>query len=256
MYTKNHLRECLENGTPAVGCWNLLCSPMALEIVGLAGFDFTIIDHEHGPSDFLNAVSLMHAVSATQMTPVMRVPWNDPVYMKRALDIGVQGIMVPSVNTAAEAKAAVEACNYPPKGIRGAAYPWARASDYGLKAANYVEDAPKNFVLICQIESVEAVQNIPEIAAVDGVDLLFIGPLDLSASMGIIGQTETPAFKELRAKAEEAIKDSGKWLGGLVAQGDSAQAMIDRGYAFVSGVSDLSLLRDSAVAHLKSLGRA
>ncbi len=112
MYVQNRLRKRLAAGETSVGCWIHMCSPIGAEVVALAGFDVVIIDHEHGPSDFLNTISLMQAVSATQATPIMRVPWNDPVYIKRALDIGAQGIIIPAVESAEEARAAVAACRY------------------------------------------------------------------------------------------------------------------------------------------------
>ena len=253
MYRKNALKERMLAGEQAIGCWLHLCSPIAAEIVALTGFDAVIIDHEHGHGDFLNAISLLHAVSATPATAVMRVPWNDPVYIKRALDTGVEGIMVPSVNNAEEARAAVAACRYPPAGIRGAAYVVARCADYGLQADRYMEDEPDNLLVICQIESVEAVGNVEAIAAVDGVDMLFVGPLDLSGSMGILGETDSDAFLAMRTRAEDAIKAAGKPMGGLAVKGDSPQGMKERGYAFITGTTDALLIREGALAHLRSL---
>ncbi|MCG8512325.1 MAG: aldolase/citrate lyase family protein [Rhodospirillales bacterium] len=255
MYVTNRLRERLERGETSVGCWIHMCSPIGAEVVALAGFDVIIIDHEHGPSDFLNTISLMQAVSATDTTPVMRVPWNDHVYMKRALDIGARGIIIPSVDNAEQARAAVAACRYPPEGIRGSAYGLVRASDYGMAVEQFEAELPGNVLIMCQIESVTAVENVEEIAAVEGVDVLFIGPVDLSASMGIMGQTDHQDLIEMRARAEKAIKAAGKWMGGLAVKGDSVQAMKERGYDIVTGVSDVSLLRDGALAHLKSLGK-
>lgn len=253
MYRKNPLKKKLLAGEQTVGCWLHLCSPMAAEIVGLAGFDMVIIDHEHGPSDFLNTIGIMQALSATDTASVMRVPWNDTVYIKRALDIGVEGILVPSVDTVEQAEAVVRACRYPPDGVRGAAYSLVRCSDYGFKAAEYFEDQPNEVLVICQIESITAVENVEAIAAVEGIDMLFVGPFDLSASMGILGQTDRADFIAVRERAEKAIKASGKKLGGLASKGDPPTAMKARGYDLVTGVSDVMLLRDAAVAHLKTM---
>lgn len=253
MYVQNRLRKRLSAGQTSVGCWIHMCSPIGVEVIGLAGFDVVIIDHEHGPSDFLNTIALMQAISATPATPIMRVPWNDPVYIKRALDIGAQGIIIPSVDTADQAKAAVAACRYPPAGVRGSAYGLVRASDYGLEADRYLADLPDNILVMCQIESRTAVENVEEIVAVEGVDVLFMGPIDMSASMGIMGQTDDPRLIEMRGRAEKAIKAAGKWMGGLAVKGDSVEAMVGRGYDIVTGVSDISLLRDAALAHLKAL---
>lgn len=253
MYGTNKLKAKLRDGRQTVGCWLHLCSPMAAEIVGLAGFDMVILDHEHGPSDFLNTIGLMQALSATDTTPIMRVPWNDTVYIKRALDIGVHGIIVPSVDTPEQAEAVVRACRYPPEGVRGAAYSLLRCSDYGFQAEKYFDTHTDEILVICQIESVTAVENVEAIAAVEGVDMLFVGPFDLSASMGILGQTDRPDFIAMRTKAEKAIKSAGKWLAGLASKGDPPQAMKARGYDLTTGVSDVMLLRDAAVAHLKSM---
>lgn len=255
MYVQNRLRKRLIAGETSIGCWIHMCSSIGAEVIGLAGFDVIIIDHEHGPSDYLNTISLMQAVSATGATPIMRVPWNDPIYIKRALDIGAQGIIIPSVDTAEQARAAVAACRYPPAGIRGSAYGLVRASDYGLQAEQYINDLPEGILVMCQVESKTAVENIDEILAVEGVDVFFMGPIDMSASMGIMGQTDDPRLIEMRGRAEKAIKAAGKWMGGLAVKGDSVQAMRDRGYDIVTGVSDISLMRDAALAHLKSLGR-
>ncbi|MBC8159495.1 MAG: hypothetical protein H8E94_09215 [Alphaproteobacteria bacterium] len=255
MDVRNKLRERLVAGEQSVGCWIHMCSNIATEVIGLAGFDFVVIDHEHGPNEMLNSISLMQALSATDCTPVMRAPWNDYVYIKRLLDIGAQGIIIPSVDTAEQARAAVAACRFPPDGVRGAAYPLVRASKFGFKTTEYMDGLPENIVVMCQIESATAVENVEEIAAVEGVDLLFVGPLDMSASMGIIGQTENPEFIAMRARAEKAIKAAGKWMGGLAVKGDPVQAMKERGYDLITGVSDVSLIRDAAIAHLDSLGR-
>lgn len=253
MYKTNALKERLRRGEGAIGCWLHMCSPIAAEVVALAGFDAVIIDHEHGSGDLLNAISQLQAVSATPATTLMRVPWNDPVYIKRALDIGVEGVIVPSVDTAEQARAAVAACRYPPAGVRGAAYGLVRASDYGFQGDRYFDEQPDNLMVICQIESVQAVENIETIAAVEGVDMLFVGPFDLSASMGKLGQMEDPEVVALRHTAEARIKDAGQPMGGLAVKGDPPQAMQARGYDLVTAVSDIVLLRDAATAHLRSL---
>ena len=254
MYRENAIKKRMLAGEKVNGCWLHLNNAIAAEIIALAGFDAVIIDHEHGSGDFLNAISLLQAVSATPATAIMRVPWNDPVYIKRALDIGVEGIIVPSVNSVEEARAAVAACRYPPAGIRGAAFPLVRCADYGLQAGRYLAETNDSLLVICQTESVAAVEAIEEIAAVDGVDMLFIGPLDLSGSMGILGQVESAEFLAMRERAEKAIKGAGKLMGGLSVTGDSPQAMKERGYDFITAVSDSMLVRDGALAHLKSLG--
>ncbi len=253
MYRENVFKKRLIDGAGANGCWLHLDSPIAAEILALAGFDSFIIDHEHGPGDLVGAIRLMQAISATSASPIMRVPWNDPVMLKQALDIGVEGVMIPSVNSATEAAAVVAACRYPPRGSRGAAYGLTRAADYGLSSAKYVETAHDNLLVICQIETRAAVAAAAEIASVDGIDMLFIGPFDLSGDMGRLAQFDDPEFLALRKKAETETKASGKLLGGIPVAGDMPPDMLKRGYDYIVSGSDVLLLRDAAVAHLKAL---
>ena len=250
MYRDNGFKKRLLSGERCFGCWLHLCSPMAAEILALAGYDAMIIDHEHGSSDLVGAIQIMHAMSAMPASPIIRVPWNDPVALKRSLDTGPEGVMIPSVNSADQATAALAACRYPPDGMRGAAYGLVRASDYGMAAKDYFEDVQDNLLVICQIETSEAVDAIPEIAAVDGVDMLFIGPIDLSGSIGKLGRFDDDAVVALRGRAENAIKASGKLLGGLAVPNLSIADMAARGYDFVTAASDTTLLRDAALAQL------
>jgi 2-keto-3-deoxy-L-rhamnonate aldolase RhmA len=178
------------------------------------------------------------------------VPWNDPVLLKRVLDIGPEAVMIPSINSAGDARAAVAACRFPPDGVRGAAYGLVRASDYGMAASEYFENIRDNLLIICQIETAEAVDAIPEIAAIDGVDMLFIGPNDLSGSIGKLGQFDDPEVIALRERAEDAIKTAGSLLGGLAVPGLGIVDMVSRGYDFVTASSDITLMRDAALAQL------
>lgn len=253
MHSRNSFKKRMLEGKRGFGCWLHLGSPVAAELLALAGFDALIIDHEHGAGDFAGAVQLMQAMSATPASPIIRVPWNDAVALKRALDIGPQGVIVPSVNSAEEARAAVAACRYPPEGIRGAAYGLVRASDYGMAANEYFKGVNENLLIACQIETAAAVDAVPEIAAVDGVDMLFIGPIDLSGSIGKLGQFDDSEIIALRERAEAAIKASGKLLGGLAVPNLSIADMAERGYDFVTAASDITLLRDAALAQLKEM---
>lgn len=253
MYRENGFKQRLLSGEHGYGCWLHLCSPIAAEVLALAGYDAMIIDHEHGSGDLVGAIQIMQAMSATPAAPIIRVPWNDPVALKRALDTGPEGVMIPSINSADEAKAAVAACRYPPEGMRGAAYGLVRASDYGLAAKEYFQKARDNLLIICQIETAEAVDAIPEIAAVDGVDMLFIGPIDLSGSIGKLGLFDDAEVIALRERAEDAIKAAGKLLGGLAVPNLSIADMAARGYDFVTAASDITLLRDAALAQLKDM---
>lgn len=250
MYRRNALKEKLLAGGQALSCWLHLASPVAAEIMALAGYDGAIIDLEHGPVDYLGATTLMQAMSATPTSPIIRVPWNDPVEIKRALDTGAEGIMVPSVDTPEAAEAAVAACHYPPRGMRGAAHILNRASSYGLDAEDYLRDQAQELLVICQVESLEAVANIEELIAVEGIDMLFIGTSDLSGSAGGVGDFTNPVFVEALERSERVIRESIKLLGGIPRPNDTPHDMFARGYDFVVASSDVLLLRDAALKNL------
>jgi 2-keto-3-deoxy-L-rhamnonate aldolase RhmA len=251
MYRVNHLKKQLYSGHKTLACWLHSASPVIAEIMALSGYDGAVIDLEHGPDNYLSATTLMQAMSAALTCPIIRVPWNDHVEIKRALDTGCEGIMVPEVNSVVEAEALVSACLYPPLGKRGAASVLNRASSYGLNNSKYLEDNGSELLIIAQIESLEAVKNLEGIAAVDGIDILFIGHGDLSGDCGKIGDYTNPIFIDALGKAEKIIKASGKYLGGLPRPSDSASSMLCRGYDFVISASDVLMIRDAAVQDLE-----
>ena len=253
IFRRNRLKERLLAGEKGVGCWLFSGSADAAEILSLGGFDAFMIDHEHGTGTLKCAIDQMRAGAATGITNLMRIPSNDPVYIKRALDAGVEGVMVPMVESAADAAAAVKACRYPPKGRRGAAYLVSRAADYGLSADEYAAISDENVLVICQIESAAAVDRIPEIAAVDGVDMLFIGPFDLSGSIGKLGQFADKEFQALLGRAEQAIKASPALLGGISPGADAAVEMFARGYDFVIPTGDTMILKSGAIDVMQTI---
>ncbi|HVF64267.1 MAG TPA: aldolase/citrate lyase family protein [Casimicrobiaceae bacterium] len=256
MFRTNAVKARLAAGRPVIGCWTVLGSPPVIELLAYCGFDYLLLDQEHG---FGEASSLLHSLQAMAATPacssIVRVPWNDPVYLKRVLDAGVEGVMIPSVETAEEARAVVNACRYPAIGRRGSALGSARASNYGIHAADYRNRAADELLIVCQIESPRAVENIPAIAAVDGVDVLFIGPHDLSGTVGQLGDLTHPDVAPLIARAEEAIKRSGKPMGTVPHPGMTWRQMFERGYQMINAGSDVSRLRDAAIADVKEFRR-
>lgn len=247
MYRKSLLRERFQAGQKAFGCWVHILDPEVTEILSMVGFDFLLIDNEHGPGDVVSTVNQLRAAATTETTPVIRVPSNDAVYLKKILDIGTEAVMIPMIESAEQAEAAVAACRYPPRGIRGIAHTDARASDYGLKAAEYLQTASDNIFIICQVESVAGVEKVDEIAAVEGLDMVFIGPFDLSASLGRPADFENPRHKEAMAKTEAAIKKAGKSLGGIAYGGYEPKDLFERGYDLIVGKVDVGLLRDAAL---------
>ncbi len=238
----NTCKNKLLKGEPAIGAWLSMGSPIAAEIIANAGYDAVIMDHEHGPGDFLNAISLMQAVGEVGPTPMMRVPWNDPVYIKRALDIGVMGIIVPYVQNAEEAREAVNACHYPLGGIRGVAPHAARCSRWAARLDEYKRAWPKQLLLMCQIETEEAIENIEEIAAVDGVDMLFLGPSDISASVGHMLDLKNPDVLAAIEKAERKFRKTNKLLGTVTRPNQTLNWTFERGYDFIISGSDAGLL--------------
>ena len=248
MYRDNRLKARLQAGHKCQGCWLWLGSADAAEILALAGFDVLMIDHEHGPGNFKTAIDVMRAAAVGGATLVMRVESDDPTYLKRALDAGVEGVMIPGIESAAQAQAAVRACRYPPLGNRGAAFSATRASDYGMRAADYAKTAADNLLIIGQIESATAVKNAAEIAAVDGIDVLFIGPTDLSGSVQKLMAFDDAKVIGLIAEAERSIKQSGKKLGGIVMAGEKIAEKFERGYDLLVAGGDVTFLRDGAKA--------
>ena len=251
MYRKNTLKQRLIDGEKVLGCWTMIGNPRVVEILSLAGFDYLVLDQEHGLGDPSTLEAQLHAMSATPTVGVVRVPWNDHVYLKRVLDVGAEAVLIPSIDTADEARAAVAACLYPPRGRRGTASSSVRASSYGM-APDYVATCADELLIACQIESATAVANIDAILAVEGIDLMFIGPFDLSATVGQMGNLKHPEVAALIERAEAAIRAAGRPMGTVPHPGMSYLDMFERGYQFVNAGSDVARLRDGAVADVKA----
>jgi 2-keto-3-deoxy-L-rhamnonate aldolase RhmA len=229
-----------------------LGSPISVEIAGLAGFDWLLIDHEHGPGGEDTMLHQLQAASATPAFPVVRIALNEVPRFKRALDMGACGVMVPYVNTAAEAKAAVAAMRYPPHGIRGVAK-FNRGAGFGGDFEDYYLHAHERLLTVIQIETPEAVANIDAIAAVDGADVLFVGPTDLSYNMGIRDQLESTQFTEVLKKVSDAAKAHGKAAGVLVHIPTLVPRMRELGYTFVALGSDGGGVRSSLLGFVQTL---
>lgn len=241
------LKEKLKAGEKATGCWLFSNSPDMAEILAATGFDTFMIDHEHGSGSLEMAIHQYRAVRSISDAPVlMRVPWNDTVLIKRALDTGMDGIMVPSVSTAEEARAVVAACRYPPHGIRSAGVGAARAGVYGRRARAYLENLVNDLMIICQIETKQGVENIESIAAVEGIDMLFIGPNDLSGSINKLGQFDDPEVRALISEARDRIKASPAYLGTISKGADQTNALFAEGYDFLLCASDNDLMASAA----------
>jgi 2-keto-3-deoxy-L-rhamnonate aldolase RhmA len=239
--------------SPPIGTWILSASPIVAEAIGHAGFDWGLLDMEHTPLDLMDLVHLLHAVGNTKMVPVVRVPWNDAVTVKRVLDAGASTVMFPFIQNADEAHRAVAATRYPPEGVRGLSE-MSRASHFGT-LPDFARSANKNVAVVVQLESPQSVGQLEAIAAVPGVDALFVGPGDLSFGMGHGGDVTHPAVMAVMADAARRAQGLGKPIGTLGATPEAVTRYRAVGYDFVALCSDLGLLMRGAQAALRSLRR-
>jgi len=243
---KNAFKAALKAQKPQIGLWASIPSNFTAEVIAGAGFDWILLDTEHTPSDIETVVSQLQAVSAYPTTPVVRVPWNDMVMIKRYLDTGVQALLVPQVNTPEEAKNAVAYTRFPPEGLRGVAGS-TRATRFG-RIKDFFKRAHEETCLLVQTETKEALANIEAIAAIDGVDGLFIGPADLHASLGYLGER---AHKDVLPVIDDAIRrivKAGKAAGILTDSEENARRWLQCGATFVAVGADLGILARGAEA--------
>ncbi len=234
---KNRVKGKLLQGKKTIGAWLQIASPYTAEIMSRAGFDWLIIDMEHGPGDIQTLAAQVMAMKGSETVPLVRAPWNDFVVIKRILDAGAYGVLIPYVNTQAEAEAAVSACKYPPRGIRGVSGS-PRAAGYGQNAMDYLERANEEILVITAVETPEAVANLDAILGVDGLDGIFIGPMDLATSMGHFGTPGHPEVQEAITRIEDKVLAAGKVLGTIASTWDAARRLYDRGYQLIMVMAD------------------
>jgi len=231
------IRQRVLDGELLIGTWCSLGSSISAKIAGQAGFDWLLIDLEHGAGNYGSLVNQLQAVENTPAVPLVRIAWNEAPRFKRVLDFGASGVMVPSVNNTAEAELAVASMRYQPQGLRGVAIT-CLATAFGQNFDEYYSKANDNLLTIVQIETEAALENVDEIAAVDGVDVLFVGPADLSAGMGILKEFDHPRFCEAQAKVVAACRKAGK-AAGIVCLGiDRIEEVISTGFSFIAIGSD------------------
>ena len=240
----NPFKSALASGQPQIGLWSSLCSNIAAEILAGSGFDWILIDTEHAPNELPGVLAQLQAMSAGAAEPVVRCAWNDAVLMKRILDIGARSVLVPFVQNAQEAEAAVAATRYPPLGKRGVSVA-PRANRYG-RVADYHRKAHHDICVLVQVETAAAISQIEAIAAVEGVDGIFIGPSDLAADLGHLADTRHPEVQALIAGACARICAAGKAAGMLTGDPEEAARYFDMGFTFVAVGSDLGLLAQGA----------
>jgi len=250
---ENKLKKVLKNNKVAIGPFMKFTDPAAVEIVGYAGFDFVIIDTEHGPISIETAQNFIRAAEVAGITPIIRVRENNSSLILRALDIGAQGVEIPQISTKEDALRAVEAAKFSPQGERGVCR-FVRAANYSsLNQYKYFEFSNKETLLIVHIEGVEGVKNLKEILTVKDLDVIFLGPYDLSSSCGVTGQINHPAVVK---KMEEAVKLSQKAniaVGTFVDNVEDAKKWIDVGVQYISFSVDVGIFYEACCRVVKDL---
>ncbi len=248
------MREKFFRGEAVFGAHVFTTDPEVTESLGLHGYEFIWIDGEHAPFDKAELLGHILASSAAGVASIVRVAWNDPVLVKPVLEMGPDGILLPMVSTKEQAERAVAACRYPPHGVRG--FGPRRANQYGaLPNPDYLEQVDDSFLRIVQIEHVDAVNNLEGIASVEGIDMLMVGPNDLSASIGCLGRTRDPKARALMDEIAHKAKKAGKPFGVSLGPGDreSVREWVERGAVMIGCGDDLSFLNMGARDTLKFL---
>ncbi len=246
---RNSFKHALAQGKLQIGLWSSLCSNIAAEIISDSGFDWILLDSEHSPNEIPNLMSQLQAVARGTATPIIRPAWNDAVMAKRALDIGAQTLLFPYVQNAEEARRAVVSTRYPPAGIRGVSVA-ARASRYG-RTPGYLTKANSEMCVLVQVETRSALDELEAIAKVEGVDGVFIGPSDLAASLGHLGNPQHAEVQKAMQDAVNRLKALSKPAGILTGSEDEARRYIGWGYLFVAVGADVGLLAKNADALAK-----
>ena len=242
----NKFKQAIRSGQKQIGLWSHLCSPISIEILADCGYDWLLLDMEHSPNDLSEIMAQLQAMKGGSATPIVRPPWNDMVTFKRLLDIGVQNLLVPYIQNAEEARNAVSYTRYPPQGVRGyAGAP--RASNYG-RVKDYAHLNANELCLLLQVETLQGLENLEAIANVDGVDGVFIGPGDLSAALGHLGNPKHPEVLKVIDDAIARIKACGKAPGILTGDESLAKHYVAQGCLFVAVGADQNVLRDSSTA--------
>ena len=236
----NALKRSLRDGRAQIGLWSSLASHISVEVIAGSGFDWLLLDTEHSPNELPMLHGQLQAMAGATTAAVVRPAWNDPVLIKRILDLGAQSLLIPMVQDAEEARRAVAATRYPPHGIRGMGT-LIRANRYG-RVEDYLARVHDEICVIVQIETRTALRNLESIAAVEGVDGLFIGPSDLSADMGYLGRSRDPVVLQAIDDAIARIRATTKFAGILTGIEADAQRWLELGARFVAVGSDLGLL--------------
>lgn len=243
----NEFSASLAAGGRSIGLWQALASPYTAEVCASAGYGWLLFDAEHAPNTMTTLLGQLQAVSSYPVEPVVRPPIADPVWIKQLLDLGFRTLLLPMVDTAEQAAALVAATRFPPLGVRGVASSTSRASGFGA-IPDYLETAHERVCVVVQVESVAGLENVAGIAATPGVDGVFIGPGDLSAALGHLGNPGHPDVRSAIEGAVEKVRDAGAFVGIFAAGPADAEHWLERGVGMVSIGSDVALLASGARA--------
>jgi len=250
---KNNLKEVLKEGKVVFGPFMKFTDPAAVEIMGFAGFDFVIIDEEHGPISIENAQNMIRAAESVNITPVIRVSNNDEALILRALDIGAQGIEIPQINSRYDAERAVKSVKYSPQGERGVCR-YVRAANYSsMDKFKYFKYANKETMIIAHIEGVEGINNLDEILSVPDIDVIFIGPYDLSQSLGIPGEVNHPLVTKKMQEVVSKCKENKIAVGTFADDVETAKSWISLGIQYMSFSVDVGILYETSKNIIKQL---
>ena len=247
-----NLKQRLKQGETLNGCWLNLGSSLTAEIVGQAGFDWVLIDLEHGAGTEKDVLSQLQALEHTAAGVIVRVESTESQRISRVLDMGAEGIMCPKISNPADARKVVNGLRYPPHGNRGVAK-MVRASGFGQNFDRYYQESTETILGVVQIETAEGLNHLDEIAAIDGVDVLFIGPADLSMELGIFGQFDHPRFKEALRETVSAAQKAGKATGILFFNPDDYRRYHDLGIRLIACGADATFVADGARSLAKKL---
>jgi 2-keto-3-deoxy-L-rhamnonate aldolase RhmA len=248
MKVRSAVKEKIRRGIPSFGSWIMMGHLASAEILAQAGFDWLTVDMEHTDIDYHTLQVLVCGIKSGGAEAFVRIEDNNPTVIKKVLDCGADGIIVPLVNSGEEAQRAVKAAKYPPEGVRGVSL--GRASGYGDNFDDYFHSINNQIVVLAQIEHYRAVDNIEDIVNVEGLDGVFLGPYDLSGSMDIVAQFDHPKMKEARRKVKEATLRAGKALGfhEVRPEADAVQALLDEGFNFIACCLDTLFLSTASKA--------
>lgn len=250
MATDNPFKQAIQAGQRQIGLWVSMANPYTAEMCAACGFDWLLLDGEHSPNDLSSLLGQLQAIAASSSAAVVRPVAGETWMIKQLLDMGATNLLVPMVDTAKQARELVRAVRYPPQGVRGVGSRLARVSGFGAEA-DYLAKANERVCLLVQVETEEGLRNLDEIAAVEGVDGVFIGPSDLSAAMGHLGQPGHPDVQAAIADAVKRITAAGKPAGILSLNDEQSQRYIELGVCFAAVGGDIALLTDAGRALAK-----